>query len=288
MRCYPECYTCMLRQALAAGRQAGAPEPQQHQIVQQVLTILQRSDPSESPSEIAHYTNRAVREVTGVLDPYLAFKTACTQRALQMVPRLTRLLAEAADPLEIAVRLAIAGNIIDAVHTYDHDLEATVEKTLSQPLAGNGVDTLREALGRASRVLYLADNAGETVFDRLLIERLGKSVIYAVKGSPILNDATFADALAAGVDRVAQIVSTGADGPGTALRFCTDEFRRLYDAADLIVVKGQANYETSDDLDGRLFFMLQIKCAVLGRHLGFPFGSVVLQGGDRASPAAVE
>jgi uncharacterized protein with ATP-grasp and redox domains len=105
---------------------------------------------------------------------------------------------------------------------------------------------------------------------------LGKPVVYAVKGAPILNDATYEDAIAAGLDQVARVVSTGADGPGTALEFCTDDFRRLYAAADLIIVKGQANYETSNSQDGRLFFLLQVKCVVLGRHLGFPLGSMVL------------
>jgi damage-control phosphatase, subfamily I len=275
MRAYPDCFTCLLRQALEASQEAGAGEPQQYEIIRRVLEVLQEADPGLSPSEISNSTNRIVGEVTGVADPYQAYKEASTQQALEMYPRLKQVIAAAADPLEAAVRLSIAGNIIDAVHTNQHDLEATVERALTQDLAGSGLAAFHAALAGAARVLYLADNAGETVFDRLLIEQMGKPVIYAVKSAPILNDATYAEALAVGLDRVATLMPTGSGCPGTVLSLCTPEFRQIFASADLIISKGQANYETLSNQDGRVFFLLQIKCAVLGRDIGCPFGSMV-------------
>ena len=281
MHCYPDCISCIVEQALGASREAGAEEAQQFEVVRRVLGILQEADLSLSPSEISRATNGIVRDVTGAIDPYAKFKVASTRLALEMYPHLRELVSKSADPLEAALRLSIAGNIIDAVHTKHHDLEATVERALTQPLSGSGVAGFRAALARAAGVLYLGDNAGETVFDRLLIEQLGKPVIYAVKGGPILNDATTADALAAGLGEVASLVTTGTDSPGTVLRLCNDEFRKIFASAELVVSKGQSNYETVSKQDARVFFLLQVKCAVLGRNIGWPVGSMMLlQGGQ--------
>ena len=140
-------------------------------------------------------------------------------------------------------------------------------------------DQVRQALEKARVILYLADNAGETVFDRVLIEILEQPVIYAVKGGPTLNDATQEDAIAAGLEEVAEIVSTGSDAPGTVLEYCSPAFRQLYDEAELIIAKGQATHEALDEEDGRLFFLLQVKCPVLGREIGVEPGSIVLERG---------
>ncbi len=279
MHCYPDCFSCMVQQALGASREAGADEPKQFEVIRSVLAMLQAADLSLSPSELSRTTNAIVREVTGTADPYANYKEASTRLALEMYPRLKKLVTRSADPLEAALRLSIAGNIIDVVHTRHHDLEATVERALRHPVSGSGMAIFRTALARAGGVLYLSDNAGETVFDRLLVEQLGKPVTYAVKGSPILNDATAADALAAGLGQAATLVSTGSDSPGTVLKLCSDEFRKIFASADLVISKGQSNYETVNNGDPRVFFLLQVKCAVLGRHIGWPVGSmVVLQG----------
>jgi len=221
--------------------------------------------------------HRIVRQETGDSDPYRAAKEASTHQALALYPRLKSLLVEANDPLETAVRLSIAGNIIDLSAVGEYDLVDTVERVLAQPFAVDNGAAFREALSEAGRVLYLADNAGETVFDRLLIETLDVPVIYAVKGGPTLNDATREDALAAGVDRVAEVVSTGSDAPGTILHRCSEEFRQLYDKAELIIAKGQANYETLSEEGARVFFLLQVTCPVIARDVGVPVGSIVLK-----------
>jgi uncharacterized protein with ATP-grasp and redox domains len=158
-----------------------------------------------------------------------------------------------------------------------------MRRVLAQPFATDDGAAFRDALSRAGQVLYLADNAGETVFDRLLIETLDARVFYAVKSGPVLNDATRDDALAAGVDGVADIVTTGSDAPGTILGRCSGEFRRLYDEAELVIAKGQANYETLSDGGPRIFFLLQAKCPVTAREARVPVGSIILrQGRTRA------
>ena len=282
MHCLPDCFSCIVQQVLNASRYAGADESQQFRVLRGVLEILQQVDLRLSPAEISGPVNRVVWEVTGVADPYRQYKEAGTRLALELYPRLEQTVAEAADPLEAAVRLAIAGNIIDVVHSSHHDLDAAVAEAFTQPLSGGGVEAFRQALARARNVLYLGDNAGETVFDRLLVQQLGKPVIYAVKGGPILNDATWEDAVAAGLDQVARLVSTGSDSPGTVLRECTDEFRQLFASADMVVAKGQSNYEMLSGPDTRRFFLLKVKCPLLGWDIGLPQGSLALrQGGWR-------
>lgn len=221
------------------------------------------------------------RSLLGDPDPYRLHKETSTREALSLVPRLQTVLREAADPLEAAVRLSIAGNVVDAGAGGRVDLWESVQRALSLPLAEPDMEALRGALENAGQVLYLADNAGETVFDRLLIETLGATVVYAVKGGPVLNDATEEDARAAGVDRAARLLSTGSDSPGTILQRCSDEFRRTYEEAQLVIAKGQANYETLSDEGPRVFFLLQAKCPVIARDLGVDVGSMVARRGGQ-------
>ena len=279
MRTYLDCYPCFLRQALDAARLAGADEQQQQAVLSRVLELLQQIDPTGTPPEIGDRVHRIVRQEVEDRDPYRAVKEASTRQALALYPRLKELVAEASDPLDVAVRLSIAGNIIDLGPARTYDLWGAIERVLSQPFAVDDRAALREALSGAKWVLYLADNAGETVFDRVLIETLGVPVVYAVKDGPVLNDATVEDALAAGLDQVAEVVSTGSDGPGVVLSRCTASFRRLYDEAEVVIAKGQANYETLSEEGPRLFFLLQTKCPVIARDVGVPLGSIVLKQG---------
>ncbi len=279
MKTYLDCYACFLRQALDAARLAKASETQQKAVLDHVLDLLKRIDLASTPPEIGDRVHRIVRQEVESDDPYRAAKKASTDRALALYTRLKALLDEADDPLDAAVRLSIAGNIIDFGPEQEYDLWDTVERVLAQPFAIDDRAAFREALDRVERVLYLADNAGETVFDRLLIETLCVPVIYVVKGGPALNDATRADAKAAGLAQVATIVDNGVDAMGTILGRCSDDFVRLYNEAEMVIAKGQANYETLSDEGPKVFFLLQVKCPIIARDAGAPVGSIVLKQG---------
>jgi uncharacterized protein with ATP-grasp and redox domains len=281
MRTYLDCYPCFLRQGLDAARRLGADEPKQKLVLDRVLDMLTRVELASTPPQIGDEVHRLVRLLLGDGDPYRTFKETTTREALALYPRLERLLSEAEDRLETAVRLAIAGNIIDAGPGFSNELWATVERVLSLPLASEEMNALRRTLAGVEGALYLADNAGETVFDRLLIESLPVPVVYAVKEGPILNDATVEDAQAAGLHRVAQLRSTGSDSPGTILERCSEQFRAAFAEAGLIIAKGQANYETLSERGAKVFFLLQAKCPVIARDLGVPVGSIVLRQGGR-------
>lgn len=281
MRTYLDCYPCFVRQALDASRSAGASEDQQYRVLREVLEALRGFDNDATPPEIAYRIHRIVREETGEPDPFRAAKDAHTAEALSLYPRLKTMVAEAPVPLDMALRASIAGNIFDVGVPHEHDLEETIDKVLSDPLDAGDLNAFQGAVARARDILFLSDNAGETVFDRVLIEVLGKPVTYVVKSGPILNDATRREALASGLDEVATIIESGSDAPGTVLDLCSRDLRQRFADADLIIAKGQANYEALSETSGPMFFLLLVKCQVVARDLGLPVKSAVLKRSSR-------
>lgn len=275
-----DCYPCFLRQALSAARRAGATPEQQQGILMETLDQLRDLPPETTPPLMAEQIHRLVRTRTANPDPYREAKAAATREALGLLPALRDLVRAASDPLEMAVRIAIAGNIIDLGVAESYDLEQTLARVLEAPFAIDRLTELRRALGSREPLLYLADNAGETVFDRVLIEHLGRPLTYAVKAAPIINDATREDAEAAGLAGLAEIIDTGSQAPGTLLESCSAAFRARFDQAGLIIAKGQANYETLSTVRAPLFFLLQAKCAVIAADLGVAQGAIVLAGTD--------
>jgi len=276
LKIYLDCYPCFLGQALRAARLSGADEAQQYSIVQHTLSLLQNLPPGINPPQIGYQVQEIVRGTVGPKDPYKEIKQTSTQHALALYPKLKALVHQSDDPLSLAIRLSIAGNIIDfAVSDQIADLWETVERVIRQPYAIDDTAALRDRLKTASYVLYLADNAGETVFDRILIEAMPVPVIYAVKGSPVVNDATTEDALAAGADTCATLISNGAQAAGTILSLCSESFRQHFQDAPLIIAKGQANFETLSNAGAKVFCLLQVKCPMIGQHLNVPVSSIV-------------
>ena len=172
MRTYLDCYPCTLRQALQAARMAGATPEQQNRVIQETLLTLQTLPLGATPPEIGTKVHTLVRELTGNQDPYQKVKKESTEKALALLPKLRSIVAEAEDPLEAAVRISIAGNIIDFGPSPDYDLWEVVERVQHQPLAIDRMAELKAAIGAAHSILYLGDNAGETVFDRIFLEEL--------------------------------------------------------------------------------------------------------------------
>jgi uncharacterized protein with ATP-grasp and redox domains len=248
--------------------------------IQEVLVAfgryLSRIGAEAIPSEIGREAYRLISEKTGIPDPYARIKKECTQKALFLYPGLKERVAASEDRLSMAVRMAIVGNVIDfGVHTH-FDLDRDLDILLSQELTVDHYHTFRLALKKARNILYLADNAGETVFDRILIEEMGKPVVYAVREKPIINDAVWTDALDAGMDKAAQIISSGIDAPGTILSMCSEYFLKIFRSADLIISKGQGNYEGLSEGARPVFFLLKAKCNVIARDIGVKEGSLIL------------
>jgi len=265
-----------MRQAGDAASRCNLTAMQKESLLKLVEEELTQFPIGSTPPVRASRIHALIREVSGNPDPYLEAKHESTEHALSLYPRLKQRLSDSDDPLDMAVRLAIAGNIIDLGVASEYDLEASIERVLKLTPAINHMARLKEAIAKAETILYLADNAGETVMDRLLIETINKPLTYVVKGGPAVNDATREDAIAAGIEQVAEITDNGAATLGTLLDQCSDQFIERFNRAELIIAKGMANYEGLTGTDAPVFFLFQVKCAVIGEHLAVPEKSIII------------
>jgi len=281
MRTYFDCIPCFIRQALNAARLATDDEQIHEKVVREVLRLAADLDMSRSPPSTGQQIHRLIRELVGKDDPYRKIKKRFNNLALILYPELRKQIVDSNDRLETAIRLAIAGNIID--FGVNNSLEEShVKETISDSLSGyldpKQIQGFKDAVNAAEKILYLADNAGEIVFDRLLIEQLPcEKVTVVVKGKPIINDATMEDAGVAGLTRIVEVIDNGSDAPGTIMKSCSQEFRHRFTNADLIIAKGQGSYETLSDVDKNIFFVLKAKCPVIARDLGCEVGEMILR-----------
>lgn len=277
-----DCIPCFVRQTLDASRKVTDDPAVYEQIMRDVLRWMSEMDLSQSPPALAQRIHRRLHELTGVADPYRQEKDLHNQMALKLLPGLSTQVAASDDPLITAAHLAIAGNIIDLgakSGLNESEVHAAILHASENPLEGD-LKTFRDEVAQARTILYLGDNCGEIVFDTLLIEQLDpQRVTLAVRGRPIINDATLEDAVTAGLHNLVTILGNGSDAPGTLLDECSEEFRQAFDSADLIVSKGQGNFETLSDCGKNIFFLLKVKCPVVAESVGLPMGSHVLRHG---------
>ena len=285
MRTYLDCLPCFLKQALEAARIAGVDEATQKKILNKALKEIARFPLTASPPEMGQIIHRLVREISGKGDPYKEIKKKSNRLALNLYPKLKQKVRNSKDRLLTAVELAIAGNIIDYGVRNSLDVEKEIEGILNNDFSKANkeifdFEKFRNDLKNASGILYLADNSGEIVFDKILIEelkKLNKKITLVVREHPIINDALAQDAYDCGIDKYANIVSNGSDAPGTVLKFCSTEFSDLYKNAEIIISKGQGNFESLSEENKGIFFLFKVKCPVIAKDINCKLGSMVLK-----------
>jgi hypothetical protein len=274
-----DCVPCLVRQSMDAVRLCNVTPAISEKAVREILLAIVALDFSKSPPELAGKLESILRAITDCDDPYREAKQRFNRLALRLMPPLATAVQRSDDPFAAAVRLAIAGNVIDLgakSGLTEDEVRYAASSALDHPLVGD-VDLLRQAATTAQRILYLTDNAGEIVFDRVLIEQLPRGrVTVAVRGGPVINDATREDAIIAGLPSLAGIVDNGSGMPGTVLDDCSPEFRCRFAGADLVIAKGQGNFETLNDVTAPLFCLFRVKCAIVADHCGHPVGSHVV------------
>ena len=234
-----------------------------------------------TPAEIAQQVYRIVYEIIGNNDPYLAAKKFANKSAMSLYARMKDMVDYSDDTLKAACKLAIAGNAIDlGARAEFGSMYTIIEDSVEYQLDQEHFQQFKESVGQAYLILYIGDNAGEIVFDRVLIEQLLQikklKIVFVVREAPIINDATLDDALQVGLDKVATIISNGSDAPATILSQCCPKMRGYYQAADLIISKGQGNYESLSDRSENIFFLFKVKCPVIARDSGYDIDSPVL------------
>ena len=260
-----ECLPCTLRQVLEASRMATDSVELQEKIMQEAIELLADYQTYRNSPEVARDMHKIVKKYTGIPDPYQDVKLKNIHMALDMYPQLSAFLDQKEDRLYWALKIAATGNVLDSAINTDVDFDACAEAELARPFSVCDIDKLTDKLRTAKTLLVIGDNAGETVFDRILLNELSyiEDITYAVRSGPVINDATVEDAVRSGLDAHAAVISTGCNVPGVILDECSRDFLEIYDHADVVISKGQGNYETLSDEDREIFFLLKAKCPVL-------------------------
>ncbi|HDZ23764.1 MAG: DUF89 family protein [Deltaproteobacteria bacterium] len=277
MKTYLDCFPCFINQALRAARIATTDEAKIKRVMDEVGAMFREISLESPPPATGRLVYQKVHLITGNPDPYGQLKDLSTRNALALYPRLKALVGESENRLLMAVRIAIAGNVIDFGTNRAFDMEREVDTALTRDFDTCDYGPFEDAVAKANEILYIGDNAGECVFDKILIEALNRPVTYVVRGAPIINDATLRDARQAGLDRVATLISSGTDAPGTILETCDEAFTSIYNQAELIISKGQGNYEALSGQEKEIFFLLKTKCPVVARNMGTEEGDLVLK-----------
>jgi damage-control phosphatase, subfamily I len=284
MKFQPQCIDCSKKQAeriygIGVAAQGKPRDPSvQQRLLKKVEVGLAVMDCSLSPAELSLFAIRAAAEASGCSDPFSEIKKATNQQALLLLSSLRSKVRDAPDPVLTACQLSACGNIIDLGIQESFDIHRTIETVLQDGFAIDESSLFIKEIeaitlsGDAS-LLYLCDNAGEIVFDRLFIETLleaypGLQITAVVRKYPVLNDATMDDAIEVGLTDVVPVIDNGSDGLGTMLSTISKNCRDLFENSDIVLAKGQANFETLSDETKSIYFVLQAKCEVIAEALG--------------------
>ncbi|MDO5113517.1 MAG: ARMT1-like domain-containing protein [Planctomycetia bacterium] len=286
MKIQPACFPCIVRQAFNAMELLAGDAVAMEEILRRTCRLLAESDREKSPPALSAQMHREIREVLQCDDPYHSIKQQMNTITQTLLPYLQEKVEKAANPLEQAIRFAIAGNVID-FSTFEKvssdQIQKTLEKVVKEPIVGLDVEVWRHQLESADHLLYIADNSGEIVLDRLLIEQLTQflPVTLAVRGGPVVNDVTREDAVFAGLENICSVVETGTDAPGILWEKCGEDFRRCFQESDLVFAKGQGNFETLQPSEREIYHLFMVKCPVIAQWVQLPKGTFV---GKRFSP----
>lgn len=283
MKTYLDCIPCFISQSLEASRMATSDENIQLKVLREVMKYLQNLSFEGSPPETSREVHYIIKSITHSKDPYRHVKEQANKVARDLFPYLKKIVKNSKDPLLMAVKLAITGNVID----FGTMNRFNVEEMIDAVVKGEEIDQWSykkfvKKIENAENILYIADNTGEIFFDKLLLEELKeKKLTYVVKANPIINDATVEDAKFAGIDKIAEVIpgdiGDGKSAPGMLLKHASKEFIECFNSADAVIAKGQGNYEALNDVDREVFFLLVAKCPLVAQDLKTNVGKLILK-----------
>ncbi len=269
------------------------PLPERQEILLKGLKAqLSDKNLQQPPPVISGDLWRWLRQEINREDPFVDVKNFYTQKALSVYPQLREKVLASENPFQMAARLAVAGNIIDfgAYSTQQEiPLKEEIEGVLNEPFDIDHSEELEAACRKAERILYLADNTGELVLDRLLLEQCGaEKVLLVVRGAPILNDATLEDIVPSGIGPEYTVIGNGSDIPGTWLVACCPPLKNAFNEFDVVISKGQGNYETLSQSQRDIYFLFKAKCPVVAKDVGCPEGArLIIYSGKKAAAKSI-
>lgn len=277
MKTYQACIPCIMNLMESTLNKTDMDHLSRQMILDKIELDWTKTDMSLPPALTAGLIYQKLLQETDQDDLFKDHKKSSIQEALKLYPSLKTLVEQARDSLDTAIRISALGNILDAGNPNSYNIDEEIARLFDDRIWGESLEIFRKKLSDADSLLILADNAGEAVFDKVLIEALNVPVIYAVKSAPAFDDALLIDARQAGIDKVAKLIESGTPYLGTYIPSCTPEFRDLFQNSPLVLAKGQANFETLNDNNRDIFFLLKVKCDVISKEIGYPVGSLVLK-----------
>ena len=275
------CVECIINQSRRVVDAIGADDALNRRIVSKVSNLSEDFDFSKSPPEVASDVYEKMAQLAGMDDLYAELKTHATEKAKSFIPQLRQELQNTSNKLLTAIKIAVAGNVIDLAAEVTFDLNEELEKIFKTDFAHDDIALLESALEKASTLLYIGDNVGEHIFDHLCIQTLQElypklEIHYMVRGNPIINDVTMLEAREAGFEKLCHLVDSGVNTPGFSYEAANAESQRLFDNADLVITKGMGNYEClSPSPRTNLCYLLKVKCTVVANALMLNVGDIV-------------
>ncbi len=281
MKVEPECVACILSRAAAEATEATSNPALRFRAMTDMLRLLSKEfKPSAVPAELGTKRDRLIGRVTGNADPYERSKRMSNEKALRLLP-YARKIVEAGyaqeDRFKKACLVAIVGNIMEFDIPGHRFTSTTLRKSIreaTKDLEVDDIGRIYELAKKANSVLYMTDNAGEIVFDTLLVEQLknmGVKVTVAVKGGPVINDATLEDTKASGMNKLAdKIITTGTNAVGFSAKEASQEFLDVYNSVDLVFAKGMGYAETLTEykLKKPHVLLFRTKCIPVANYFG--------------------
>lgn len=274
-----DCINCAIGSLITLFDKGLISDEHKDEAMRKLLQHLSTANYLQSPVHLGKSMHRTIRNVLNNPDPYREIKKESNATLMDYYPVFKHEVLTDADPFQLALRMALAGNIIDFGPNHRFDWKKTMDRARSTHPAIDHSAHLKEALKNTETLLYIGDNAGEIVMDRILLETIDHSnTFFAVRGSPIINDITIQDATDVGIDKIATIISNGDDAPGILLDSASAEFREIFERADLIISKGQGNFEGLVGCGKNIYYLLIAKCDHVAEFLDVKKGDFILSG----------
>jgi damage-control phosphatase, subfamily I len=273
-----DCIPCIVSNFLKLLKTGILPEDAREPVMRRLLVLLSESDYQQSPPVLGREIHRMVRQELNNPDPYREIKEKYNHMILDMYSDFKRMVISAEDPFDTAMRLAIAGNVIDFGSQYQFEVMETINRVINAHIAIDDSQELKEDLKSAKSLLYIGDNCGEIILDKLFIETIKVTNTYfAVRSGPVINDITIDDAVMVGIDKIAEIITTGDNAPGAVWESTSDDFKQVFNKSDIIISKGQGNLEGLIDVPGNIYFLFVSKCDLIAKWVGANTGDFIVK-----------
>lgn len=273
-----DCIPCIVNSFIRLIKLEKLPHRVQEETLRKLLRLVAEADYEKSPPVLGKEMHKMIRNQLNRTDPYEDLKKKNNKMMLDMYTEFEEMIERSSNPFNMAMRLAIAGNVIDFGPQEQLDIFETIHKVVHSTLAIDDSKFLEKDLKKANSLLYIGDNCGEIVLDKLFLETINfPNTYFAVRSGPVINDATIEDAKMVGIDKIAKVISTGDDAPGVVLDLCSDEFKKIFQKSDLIISKGQGNLEGLIDVNQNIYFLLVTKCDLVGNLISTAKGDFVVK-----------